>query len=235
MTGETIVNDQVQGKVTFPNKDLDDFVILRSDGTPTYMLAVVVDDHDMEVSHIIRGDDHLTNAARQTILFEALNWNVPVMAHIPLIHGPDGKKLSKRHGALAVDAYREMGYLPEAMRNYLARLGWGHGDDEIFNTDQLIKWFDFSGIGKSAARFDFKKLDNLNGHYIRTTSNEKLVQMISESQNIDNQNTSKTNQFTDHQIQQLTTAMPSLKERAKSLVELMDSAGIYLGSKTTRY
>ena len=138
LSGETIVDDQVQGKVTFPNKDLDDFIILRSDGTPTYMLAVVVDDHDMGVSHIIRGDDHLTNAARQTIIFEALDWEVPVMAHIPLIHGPDGKKLSKRHGALAVDAYRDLGYLPEAMRNYLARLGWGHGDDEIFDTDQLI-------------------------------------------------------------------------------------------------
>ena len=224
LTGETIVDDQVQGKVTFPNKDLDDFVILRSDGTPTYMLAVVVDDHDMGVSHIIRGDDHLTNAARQTIIFEALNWDVPVMAHIPLIHGPDGKKLSKRHGALAVDAYRDMGYLPEAMRNYLARLGWAHGDEEIFDTDQLIQWFDLSGIGKSAARFDFKKLDNLNGHYIRSTPNEKLVQVVSNLQTIISQNSDSTNEFSDHQVQQLTIALPSLKERAKTLVELLDSA-----------
>ena len=224
LTGETIVDDQVQGKVTFSNKDLDDFVILRSDGTPTYMLAVVVDDHDMGVSHIIRGDDHLTNAARQTIIFEALNWDVPVMAHIPLIHGPDGKKLSKRHGALAVDAYREMGYLPEAMRNYLARLGWGHGDDEIFDTDQLIKWFDLSGIGKSAARFDFKKLDNLNGHYIRSTPDKKLVQEVKDLQLLINRDVKEIHQFTDYQIQQLIIAMPSLKERAKTLIELLDSA-----------
>ncbi len=224
LLGETIVDDQVQGKVTFPNKDLDDFIILRSDGTPTYMLAVVVDDHDMGVSHIIRGDDHLTNAARQSIIFEALNWDVPVMAHIPLIHGPDGKKLSKRHGALAVDAYRELGYLPEAMRNYLARLGWGHGDDEIFDTNQLIKWFDLSGIGKSAARFDFKKLNNLNGHYIRATPDEKLVQEVINLHLLIGRNANKISQFTELQIHQLTIAMPSLKERAKTLIELLDSA-----------
>ena len=225
LTGETIVDDQVQGKIAFPNKDLDDFVILRSDGTPTYMLAVVVDDHDMCVSHIIRGDDHLTNAARQTIIFKALDWEVPVMAHIPLIHGPDGKKLSKRHGALAVDAYRDLGYLPEAMRNYLARLGWGHGDDEIFDTEQLIKWFDLSGIGRSAARFDFKKLDNLNGHYIRSTPDKKLTQMVEELQPCIAQNLENPKQLTESQIEQLTTAVPSLKERAKTLVELLDSAG----------
>ena len=223
LTGETIVNDQIQGKVTFPNKDLDDFVILRSDGTPTYMLAVVVDDHDMSVSHIIRGDDHLTNAARQTIIFDALNWDVPVMAHIPLIHGPDGKKLSKRHGALAVDAYRDMGYLPEAMRNYLARLGWGHGDDEIFDTTQLIKWFELSGIGRSAAQFDFKKLDNLNGYYIRSTPDKRLIQMLIELQQFKAQKLENTKQFDEIQIKQLTTALPSLKERAKTLIELLES------------
>ena len=169
--GETVIDDSVQGRVAFPNDDLDDFVILRSDGTPTYMLAVVVDDHDMGVTQIIRGDDHLTNAARQKILYDALGWPLPEMAHIPLIHGPDGAKLSKRHGALGVDAYRAMGYLPEAMRNYLVRLGWSHGDDEIMSTDEMIDWFDIDGIGRGAARFDFAKLESLNAHYIgqRTT------------------------------------------------------------------
>ncbi|MHA1190376.1 MAG: glutamate--tRNA ligase, partial [Alphaproteobacteria bacterium] len=151
--GDTQVDDKVQGQIRFPNKDLDDFVILRSDGTPTYMLAVVADDHEMGVTHIIRGDDHLTNAARQTILYDALGWSIPVFAHIPLIHGPDGAKLSKRHGALGVEAYRAMGYLPAALRNYLARLGWAHGDDEIFSTEQAISWFDLPQIGKAAARF----------------------------------------------------------------------------------
>src|SRR6185436_7731712 len=151
-SGETVVDDQVQGRVTWQNENLDDFVLLRSDGTPTYMLAVVVDDHDMGVTHIIRGDDHLTNAGRQTLLYEAMGWRVPEWAHIPLIHGPDGAKLSKRHGALGVEAYRAMGYLPEALRNYLARLSWSHGDDEIFSTEQMIGWFDFNAIGRSAAR-----------------------------------------------------------------------------------
>src|SRR6202020_2219041 len=160
--GETVIDDKVQGKVTFANKDLDDLVLLRSDGNPTYMLAVVVDDHDMAVTHIIRGDDHLTNAARQTQIYQALGWNIPAMAHIPLIHGPDGAKLSKRHGALGVDAYRDMGFLPAALRNYLLRLGWGHGDDEIISTEQAIEWFDLAGVGRSAARFDLAKLTNLN-------------------------------------------------------------------------
>ncbi|MBL8895391.1 MAG: glutamate--tRNA ligase, partial [Rhizobiales bacterium] len=173
--GETIIEDAVQGRVAFPNKDLDDLIILRSDGNPTYNLAVVADDHDMGVTHIIRGVDHLTNAARQTQIYRAMGWDVPLMAHIPLIHGPDGAKLSKRHGALGVEAYRAMGYLPEAMRNYLARLGWSHGDDEIFSTEQMIKWFDLDGVGKSAARFDFAKLENLNGHYIRNTPDEVLL------------------------------------------------------------
>src|SRR5262250_1642332 len=176
--GETVIEDQVQGRVVWQNADLDDLVLLRSDGTPTYMLAVVVDDHDMAVTHIIRGDDHLTNGARQKQIYEALGWTVPIMAHIPLIHGPDGSKLSKRHGALGVDAYRAMGYLPAALRNYLVRLGWSHGDQEIFSTDEMIAAFDLSGIGRSAARFDFAKLENLNGHYIRQTDDKILVKMF---------------------------------------------------------
>ena len=166
-TGETVVADRVQGKVRFDNAQLDDMVLLRADGTPTYMLSVVVDDHDMGVTHIIRGDDHLVNAARQTQIYRALDWPLPVFAHIPLIHGPDGAKLSKRHGALGVDAYREMGFLPEALRNYLLRLGWSHGDDEIISTEQAIAWFDLDAIGKGAARFDMAKLTNLNAHYLR--------------------------------------------------------------------
>ena len=175
LTGETVVEDQVQGRVTWQNENLDDFVLLRSDGTPTYMLAVVVDDHDMGVTHIIRGDDHLNNGARQTQIYQALGWTVPVMAHIPLIHGPDGSKLSKRHGALGVDAYRAMGYLPAAMRNYLVRLGWSHGDQEIFSTEEMIAAFDLPQIGRSPARFDFAKLESLNGHYMRSTPDRELL------------------------------------------------------------
>src|ERR1035438_6736287 len=165
LTGETVIEDKVQGRVVWQNADLDDLVLLRSDGNPTYMLAVVVDDHDMNVSHITRGDDHLPTGARQKHIYEALGWNVPIMAHIPLIHGPDGSKLSKRHGALGVDAYRAMGYLPAALRNYLVRLGWGHRDQEIFSTEEMIAAFDLAAIGRSPARFDFAKLESLNGHY----------------------------------------------------------------------
>ena len=175
LTGETVIEDQVQGRVVWQNQDLDDLVLLRSDGNPTYMLAVVVDDHDMGVTHIIRGDDHLTNAARQKQIYEALGWPVPVMAHIPLIHGPDGSKLSKRHGALGVDAYRALGYLPEALRNYLVRLGWSHGDQEIFSTQEMIDLFDLPQIGRSAARFDFVKLESLNGHYMRHMADAALL------------------------------------------------------------
>src|SRR5881628_3842034 len=175
LTGETVIEDQVQGRVVWQNQDLDDLVLLRSDGTPTYMLAVVVDDHDMAVTHIIRGVDHLTNAARQKHIYDALGWDVPIMAHIPLIHGPDGAKLSKRHGALGIEAYRAMGYLPEAMRNYLVRLGWAHGDQEIFSTAELIKAFDLPAIGRAPARLDLAKLDNLNGHYIRQMADADLV------------------------------------------------------------
>src|SRR5712691_971969 len=176
--GETAIEDQVQGRVVWQNENLDDLVLLRSDGTPTYMLAVVVDDHDMGVTHVIRGDDHLNNAARQTQIYNALGWKVPIMAHIPLIHGPDGSKLSKRHGALGVDAYRAMGYLPAAMRNYLVRLGWSHGDQEIFSTEEMIAAFDLPAIGRSPARFDFAKLESLNGHYMRASSDAELVAAI---------------------------------------------------------
>ena len=175
LAGDTVIDDRVQGRVAFPNADLDDFVILRSDGTPTYMLAVVVDDHDMGVTHIIRGDDHFTNAARQKILYDALGWPLPVMAHIPLIHGPDGAKLSKRHGALGIDAYRAMGYLPEALRNYLVRLGWSHGDDEIMSDADMIAWFDVDAIGRAPARIDFAKLESLNAHYLRSKSDADLM------------------------------------------------------------
>jgi glutamyl-tRNA synthetase len=176
--GETIVEDHVQGRVVFPNKDLDDLIIVRSDGNPTYNLAVVVDDHDMGVTHVVRGVDHLTNAARQTQISQAMGWAVPEFAHVPLIHGADGAKLSKRHGAQGVEEFRAMGYLPAALRNYLVRLGWSHGDDEIIATEDLLRWFDIDGINKSPARLDFKKLDDLNGHYIRTTPDDELARQI---------------------------------------------------------
>ena len=178
LTGETVIEDQVQGRVVWQNENLDDLVLLRGDGNPTYMLAVVVDDHDMGVTHVIRGDDHLINAARQKQIYDALEWSLPSMSHIPLIHGPDGSKLSKRHGALGVDAYRSLGYLPAALRNYLVRLGWSHGDQEIFSTEEMMAAFDLSGVGRSAARFDFAKLENLNGHYIRHADDQSLVTML---------------------------------------------------------
>jgi glutamyl-tRNA synthetase len=224
LEGETIIDDQVQGRVVIPNKDLDDLIILRSDGNPTYNLSVVVDDHDMGVTHIIRGVDHLTNAARQTQIYHAMGWRVPVMAHIPLIHGPDGAKLSKRHGALGVDAYRAMGYLPEAMRNYLARLGWSHGDDEIFSTAQLIEWFGLAQVGKSPARFDFAKLENLNGHYIRQTDDEALLrQFLAFLPHVDG-GKEMLAKIDGIARAKLLKAMPGLKERAKTLMELMNGA-----------
>ncbi|HEV2649778.1 MAG TPA: glutamate--tRNA ligase [Rhizomicrobium sp.] len=219
-TGETIVHDKVMGDVRFANDQLDDMVLLRSDGTPTYMLAVVVDDHDMGVTHVIRGADHLNNAARQLQIIELMDWPVPVYAHVPLIHGPDGAKLSKRHGALAVEAYRDMGYLPETMRNYLLRLGWSHGDDEIISTEQAIEWFNLESIGKSAARMDFKKLDNLNGHYIRESTDDALtaevVALLSHE--------APPRILTMEAGHRLTAAMPGLKERAKTIVELVQAA-----------
>jgi len=224
LTGETVIEDQVQGRVVWQNENLDDLVLLRGDGNPTYMLAVVVDDHDMGVTHIIRGDDHLINAARQKQIYDALGWDIPSMSHIPLIHGPDGSKLSKRHGALGVDAYRAMGYLPAALRNYLVRLGWSHGDQEIFSTDEMIAAFDLSGIGKSAARFDFAKLENLNGHYIRHTDDQSLVKMFEEVLPFVPNGADLAAKLNDKTRTQLLQAMPSLKERAKTLIELIDSA-----------
>jgi glutamyl-tRNA synthetase len=223
-TGETVIDDQVQGRVVWQNENLDDLVLLRGDGTPTYMLAVVVDDHDMGVTHIIRGDDHLINAARQKQIYDALGWDVPNMSHIPLIHGPDGSKLSKRHGALGVDAYRAMGYLPAALRNYLVRLGWSHGDQEIFSTQEMIEAFDLSGIGRSAARFDFAKLESLNGHYIRHAEDQSLVTMFEDLLNYIPAGPALQAKLNDTTRAQLLKAMPSLKERAKTLLELIDGS-----------
>lgn len=221
-TGETTIADQVQGEVTIGNAQLDDMILLRSDGSPTYMLSVVVDDHDMGVTHVIRGDDHLTNAFRQYQLFVACGWDVPTFAHIPLIHGPDGAKLSKRHGALGVDAYRDMGYLPEAINNYLLRLGWAHGDEEIISQEQAVEWFDLPAVGKSAARFDFAKLENLNGHYIRQADDARLAALAAkEIGNVD-----------DSGLALLTAGMPGLKERAKTVAQLAESATFYLNRPT---
>jgi glutamyl-tRNA synthetase len=218
--GETIVHDKVQGDVRFANDQLDDMILLRSDGTPTYMLAVVVDDYDMGVTHVIRGADHLNNAARQLQIIQAMGWPIPVYAHVPLIHGPDGAKLSKRHGALAVDEYRKMGYLPEAMRNYLLRLGWSHGDDEFISTAQAIEWFNLENIGKSPARFDFKKLDNLNGQYIRSMDDATLADEVADFLAREE----PPRHLDARAKERLKAAMPGLKERAKTLIELSQGA-----------
>jgi glutamyl-tRNA synthetase len=219
-TGETIIHDVVQGTVRWSNDQLDDMVLLRSDGTPTYMLAVVVDDFDMGVTHVIRGSDHLNNAARQLQIIQAMGWPIPVYGHLPLIHGADGAKLSKRHGALAVEAYRDMGYLPEAMRNYLLRLGWSHGDEEIIPTEKAIDWFTLEGIGRSAARFDLKKLDSINAHYMRETSDAALA-----DEALAFAERAKPGRKFDSGLRaQLTAAMPPLKPRAKTLVELLEKA-----------
>ena len=212
--GETVIDDQVQGRVTVQNAEIDDFILLRSDGTPTYMLAVVVDDHDMGVTHVIRGDDHLNNAFRQLAIVRAMGWPEPTYAHVPLIHGPDGAKLSKRHGAMGVDAYRdELGLLPEAVGNYLLRLGWGHGDDEIISREQAIEWFDLPQVGKSPSRFDFKKLENLNGHYIREADDERLADLVARRIPIE-----------PADMALLVRAMPELKARAHTLNELAEGA-----------
>jgi len=229
--GETVIDDLVQGKVTFANKELDDLVLLRSDGNPTYMLAVVVDDHDMGVTHIIRGDDHLTNAARQTQIYQALGWDIPAMAHIPLIHGPDGAKLSKRHGALGVDAYRAMGYLPAALRNYLARLGWSHGDKEFFTTDELIAAFDLGSVGRSPSRFDFAKLENVNGHYMRAASDADLFSALIGALPYLPGGPAVEARLDDRKRAQLRAAIPGLKERAKTLVELLDGAAFLFAAR----
>jgi glutamyl-tRNA synthetase len=212
--GETVIDDRVQGGVTVQNAEIDDFILLRSDGTPTYMLAAVVDDHDMGVTHVIRGDDHLNNAFRQLAIIRAMGWPEPTYAHVPLIHGPDGAKLSKRHGALGVDAYRdELGMLPEAVGNYLLRLGWGHGDAEIISRGQAIEWFDLDHVGKSPSRFDFKKLENLNGHYIREADDRRLADLVAAKLGT-----------SDRQKALLARAMPELKARAHTLNELADGA-----------
>jgi glutamyl-tRNA synthetase len=224
--GETIVRDHVMGDVRFPNEQFDDLILLRSDGTPTYNLSVVVDDHDMGITHIVRGDDHLTNAGRQSQIYAALGWDIPEFAHVPLIHGPDGAKLSKRHGALGAEAYRDLGYLPEAMRNYLVRLGWSHGDDEIFSTEQAIEWFNLESIGRSPARFDFAKLENLNGHYIREADNERLT-----DETIALMARLKGWKTDDAFRQKLLGLMPALKERAKTLVELGESVAFLLAQR----
>ena len=217
-TGETVVQDKVQGEVRVGNEQLDDMVLLRSDGTPTYMHSVVVDDHDMGITDVIRGDDHLTNTFRQLQIYQAMGWQPPSFAHIPLIHGPDGAKLSKRHGALGVEAYRDLGYLPEALRNYLLRLGWGHGDDEIISTEQAIKWFDLDGVGRGPSRFDFAKLDNLNGHYLRQTDDARLAREVA----------ARLGVAGDPAIEpRLAAGMAGLKARAKTLKELADNARFY--------
>jgi len=222
LEGTTVINDQVQGEVTIQNDGLDDIVLLRADGTPTYMLAVVVDDHDMGVTHVIRGDDHLNNAFRQANLITALGWDHPVYAHIPLIHGADGAKLSKRHGALGVEAYRDMGYLPETLRNYLLRLGWSHGDDETISTDQAIAWFDFGGIGKSPARLDLAKLDNLNGHYLREADDARLATLMASSLA-----ERLGRPLTAAEENRLVAALPDLKQRAKTILELVENSIFY--------
>jgi len=226
-TGETVIDDLVQGRVTVANAELDDMVLLRADGTPTYMLAVVVDDHDMGVTHVIRGDDHLNNTFRQAQVFEAMGWPLPKFAHISLIHGADGAKLSKRHGALGVEAYREMGFLPAAIRNYLLRLGWSHGDLEIFSTEEAIRLFDLSGVNKGAARFDMAKLESVNGHYMVEAAPESLLDDVVERLEAD-----IGRDLNDGERGRILRGMPSLQSRAKTLVDLRDGARIYLDGGT---
>lgn len=222
LEGVTVIDDQVQGPVRTDNSQLDDMILLRSDGSPTYMLSVVVDDHDIGVTHVVRGDDHLTNAARQTQLFLALDWEPPTFGHIPLIHGADGQKLSKRHGALGIDAYREMGYLPAALRNYLLRLGWSHGDDEIISTEQAIEWFDLANVGKSPSRIDFAKLEHVNQQYLRQTDAAALVDLLLPRL------TSGTDDAIGEAVRaRLEAGIGGLTERAKSLNELADMARFY--------
>jgi glutamyl-tRNA synthetase len=227
--GETIIQDLVQGPVTVANSQLDDMILLRANGSPTYMLSVVVDDHDMGITHAIRGDDHLTNAFRQTQLFQAAGWAPPEYAHIPLIHGPDGAKLSKRHGALGIEAYREMGYLPEALLNYLMRLGWSHGDDEIIALEQAIQWFEIRDVGRGAARIDFDKLSSVNSHYIREKPDQVLAGLIQDS-------IAETIQrhFDSTMSERLVHAMPGLKSRAKTIPELIEISLFYFYPRPLR-
>ena len=231
LSGETVIEDQVQGRVVWQNEHLDDLVLLRSDGAPVYNFAVVVDDHDMGITHVIRGDDHLTNAARQKQIYEALGWPIPVMAHIPLIHGPDGSKMSKRHGALGIEAYRAMGYLPAAMRNYLVRLGWSHGDQEIFSTEEMVAAFDLAQVGRAPARFDFAKLESLNGHYIRHAPDEELVAHLGDLLPHIENGAELVAKLTPDVRAKLVQALPALKERAKTLLDLIDGARFILAER----
>ncbi len=224
--GQTVIKDQVQGDVTWSNDQLDDMVLLRSDGTPTYMLAVVVDDHDMGVTHVIRGDDHLANAARQMQIYHAMNWDVPVWAHIPLIHGPDGKKLSKRHGALGVEEYQAMGYAAAGMRNYLARLGWSHGDDEFFTDAQAKEWFGFDGIGKSPARLDFKKLENICGQHIASANDDELLSEI-----VAYQSAIGAQPLSEEKKSALNAALPLVKSGSKTFGQLIEKSHFVLGER----
>jgi len=228
-TGATTIRDLVLGAVTVGNEELDDLIILRSDGTPTYNFSVVVDDHDMSISHVIRGNEHFRNAFRQVQIYRALDWAIPEFAHIPLIHGSDGAKMSKRHGALGVEAYRDMGYLPEALRNYLLRLGWSHGDDEIISTEQAIAWFDLAGIHRSPAQFDFAKLDSVNAHYIREADDARLVDLI-----VERLEPELGRSMTPIDRERLLRAMPALKPRAKTIVELVEKARFYVTPRPIR-
>jgi glutamyl-tRNA synthetase len=225
-TGATTIRDHVLGEVTVENQELDDLIILRSDGTPTYNFSVVVDDHDMGITHVIRGNEHFRNAFRQMQIYRALDWPVPEFAHIPLIHGADGAKMSKRHGALGIDEYRKMGYLPEALRNYLLRLGWSHGDDEIMSTEEAIRWFDLGGINRAPAQFDFAKLDSVNAHYIREADDARLVELL-----VPRLEETLGHALSDDALQRLLQAIPDLKPRAKTLVELAEKAGFYVASR----
>jgi glutamyl-tRNA synthetase len=224
--GSTTIRDRVQGDVTVSNTELDDLIILRADGSPTYNLSVVVDDHDMAITDVIRGDDHLNNAFRQTQIYQALDWPIPEFAHVPLIHGPDGTKMSKRHGAVGIDAYRDLGYLPEALRNYLLRLGWSHGDDEIISTEQAIKWFDLDAVGRAPARFDFAKLDNLDGHYIRISEDDRLSDLV--GQRLEKM---LGRPLSEPHRARLLRAMPELKLRPKTLAELAANAVFLVRSR----
>ncbi len=225
-TGETVIEDQVQGRVVIKNETLDDMIVLRSDGTPVYMLAVVVDDHDMGVTHVIRGDDHLNNAARQQMVYDAMGWTVPVWAHIPLIHGPDGKKLSKRHGATGVEEYQAMGYPAAGMRNYLTRLGWAHGDAEIFTSDEAMKMFDLSGIGRAPARLDFKKLENTCGHHMAMAEDAALLHEL-EAYLV----SAGRPALTETQRARMQNALGFLKKSAKTFPELMEKAAFLLADR----
>jgi glutamyl-tRNA synthetase len=227
--GATTIRDHVLGEVTVDNRELDDLIILRSDGTPTYNFSVVVDDHDMGITHVIRGNEHFRNAFRQVQIYRALGWPIPEFAHIPLIHGSDGAKLSKRHGALGVEAYRDMGYLPEALRNYLLRLGWSHGDDEIISTEQAIAWFDLDGIGKAPAQFDFAKLDSINAHYIREADDAHLLSLVAERLDAE-----FGRPLSEIERERLLKAMPGLKPRAKTIVELAEKARFYVAPRPIR-